>query len=682
MTNNEDDEVNLVKHYALFCSELPDREKALRSHLEERGVRANYWQGYHGRTWTLATTKPYEKGKYLPVGHVGLNLGSWAMWQYAYLDSTDDDICVFFEDDVCLPEDYWSQQQKLLLQLEADCPNWNMVFLGVAETFPAVWNKVTERIGLPDSRLCHINEPFGTHAMMLRRSALPILLENMRAAHKNLDQQLWDRVLSKGLLNWCAVLPSIVTQRTFDYTGISKPEWGPSCVDLDSSGQPIPTEAPPSMPSPGRRSGENSSPSLVEPRHHNDLRSILSGGEIQDPNHLSSNAEENKLIIISPSVDQHTLDLIDPLPCAYRSDFSDEIGELHGGRTVPLAKCGRFNDYCFSRPGTYLKRADVPVRSCEDCKQRQYVTPDAERTKLPVPEGHFNPSMIMWKGELILATRDSWGHSKMSTFRLTNSRKDWLGEWKAEAIGSMASNHPDAPRLEDPRLFIHKDKLHASFNLPDGYPPKLVQVGYSMISDGLTRIEDTQVFESPNANVYEKNWVAFSYGDELCWVYAHKPEMVVMSENNVWRTPNKLPWAGGVIRGGAAPIRVWSDKMQRWEMWSFIHGCRKRLQGSVYSAGCIAFNPEPPFNVWRQTPTPLIWPDSKPDDNVVKRYVVWPGGAVIHGESVFIALGIDDTWCRITSIPLVEVDAKLVSESEVNPTPSLIDTVLSTGARK
>jgi len=670
-----------VKYYVIHCEELPERTQACKEHLAERGIDATYWKASHGRTWGLSTTLEYEPGKHLPSGHVSLNLSTWNLWQHIWLSGQewvhrDNHEYIIFEDDVSLPENYHTELELLQRQLYSDFPEWDLVFLGSAEVQPNCWNKVTERIGLPDSRLCRLNEPFGTHAIMLRRRALPVLLEHMRAAHRNLDQQLWERVLKKGLLNWCAVLPSIVTQRTFDYAGTGKPEWAPSCIDVSDnplSGVNSDGNVTRTAPDPSQRvsSSEPSLPlGVTESRHHGDVQALLTGREIQDPLH------------ITPEMDQVILQYSDPLPCMYRSEWSNEIGVLEGGRTIPLAKCGRYGDHCFTKVGAKIKEADVPVRSCETCEYRQFVTPDVERTRLPVPDGHFNCSVAEYRGQLILATRDSWGHSRTGIWVLQNTQEDWLGEWSVTAVSSLASKHAQATRLEDPRLFLYEGRLHASFSLPDGYPPKLVQVGYVRFADDLKSIEDTFVFESPNSNKYEKNWVAWEHNGKIHWVYAHKPEMIVMSDRQTWRTPNKLPWAGGVIRGGASPIKVWSEKEQRYEMWSIVHGCRKRLQGSVYSAGCVAFNPEPPFNVWRQTPTPLLWPDSKDNDNVVKRFVCWPGGAVVHGSNLFISLGVDDTYCRMSVIPLKEIDEKLASEQELNRAPSLIDTVLATGARK
>src|SRR5204863_1611012 len=97
--------------------------------------------------------------------------------------------------------------------------------------------------------------------------------------------------------------------------------------------------------------------------------------------------------------------------------------------------------------------------------------------------------------------RDSWGHSKVALWELINEDPDWTGRWNVQPIGSFAANHPGAPRLEDPRLFLlPKDgefRLAAMFNLPDGYPPKRVQVGYCVFSKDLDAIEETQVYLSP-----------------------------------------------------------------------------------------------------------------------------------------------------------------------------------------
>lgn len=340
-----------------------------------------------------------------------------------------------------------------------------------------------------------------------------------------------------------------------------------------------------------------------------------------------------------------------------------------------------------------MSQSKIYAVDCETCKLRTGMETRGIRPRLPLPEGHFNPSMIEWKGKVILATRDSWGHSKLALWELKNEKDDWSGKWLTTPLGSSASLHPDAPRLEDPRLFIGftadgEPRLHAMVNLPDGYPPKRVQVGYVRFTADLSAIDHTEIYKSPNNNLYEKNWVPFYVGNDLYWVYSTKPEHIVMGEKTVYRTQNHLPWVGGVIRGGAAPVRVVVDRFNpklkgcngEESYYHFFHGCLKRFQGSVYTVGCAVFESQPPFRILRQTVKPLVWPDLPgSDETVVKRYVMWPGGVIPHAGHWHLALGIDDTNCRIVRLPYGVVESELKDVPEQRAAASIRDTPLAKG---
>ena len=633
--------------YILGCDETPERKAASLAHFHARGVDPVWWRGFHGKTWGLDTTREYEPGRRISPGHVGLDLGVWALWQHLLLSHGNhpDHRFLVFEDDAVLPDNWDAHLAGVERDLDRSFPQWELVFLGLAETEPHVWNKVTERVGGPDSRLCRLTDPFGTHAIMLRRSALLVLLDNMRHAERNLDQQLWKYVLRPGLVHWCAVLPSLVEQRTFDHRLRGKPEWGPSTID------------PENVPA----------PAASRPNEAPDEWGDLPG---------KPSAERLRL----------TIPYVDPFPCIYRGEYLDDAGETRSGKSVVLSDCMYFNQACHSQP---VKKVGVvhttgpgptyQALECEGCEKRLGMAAPAARARLPLQD-HFNPGMaVTIDGRVILATRDSWGHSRIGLWHLTNPEPDWSGEWVVEPIGSFASNHPEAPRLEDPRLFWHLGpggnvQLHAMLNLPDAYPPKVVRVGYVRFDLGLKRIEHTEIFTSPEGNRYEKNWMPLSVAGDLWWVYQTKPEHVVMSGDRVWRTPNPLVWKGGVIRGGAPPVRMGNV------FYHFFHGCMKRTQGSVYTVGCCVFEGRPPFRVLRQTPVPLIYPDlPAPGEDVVKRYVVWPGGAVPHAGHWHLALGIDDTFCRVVRIPFGAVEDALSDIPETAPGPSIRGTPLARG---
>jgi GR25 family glycosyltransferase involved in LPS biosynthesis len=650
----------VIPVYVLHCQELPDRTKAIRTHLEEKGISATYWKGFHGNTWGIDTRKEYESGHRISPGHVGLNLGIWALWQHisltrqnVFVDPTD--AVIILEDDAVVPENFLAQVGDLQIRLNYDFPDWDLVFLGLAETEPHIWHKVTERIGRPNSPLCRLDSPFGTHAIMLRRRALPVLLEHMAVAHKNLDQQLYERVLKPGHLKWCAVLPSIVTQRTFDYKGTGKPEWTTSTIDTDTDPNKI-----------------------VSDYFDAHMKRLILGQEI------SKEPEEKPPGNPDPELVAATVALSDPNPCLYRGEATDRVARA-GGVVLPLYDCGQFDRDCFNSAVT--RHLDMPVAlECKSCTTRVQMALDSPRERLPLPEGHFNPSIHLWQGKLILATRDSWGHSKVALWELRNAAPDWSGAWTCTPIGSFAGTHPDAPRLEDPRLFVSTDPntgkqtLCSMFNLPDGYPPKRVRVGYLRFAHDLSGVTDTVVFQSPHKNLYEKNWVPFESDGELKWVYSTKPEHLVLSSHGHelvpphWATQNPLPWVGGTVRGGAAPVLIsgpalsmtGSDRrdLNNWNepdrYYHFFHGCLKRIQGSVYTVGCSVFEAHPPYKVLRQTKVPLLWPDlPAAGEDVVKRYVLWPGGAVPHQGKWWLACGIDDTDCRMISLPFGTVENAL-----------------------
>ena len=659
--------------YVLHCAELAERTAKCREHLAERGTHVTFWRSVHGLSWGLRTTKEFAPGEFISPGHVGLNLGFWNLCQHLLharvgTKAIDpDDSFVILEDDVTIPRLFEGVVADLQCELLYALRDWDLVFLGLAETEPHVWSKVTERLGPPNSRLCRLNDPFGTHAILLRRRAIPPILDAMAAAERNLDQQLWERVLKKGKLSWCAVLPSIVTQRTFDYTGSGKPEWAPSTIDPNPPIGPV-----------GLAAKESEIAALIG---------------VQQASKATT------------EVYAQTMELIDPFPCIYRGEGLDDngvavVGDDTGSPrrvSVPLFQCARLSKPCHTRRGLVnvsqaTDNGTRDVENCGPCKLRAEMSGDVKRDRLPLTEGHFNPSICMWQGRLVLATRDSWGHSKVALWHLDNDKPDWTGKWAVSPIGTFASEHLQAPRLEDPRLFVAPDDtgrptLCAMFNLPDGYPPKRVQVGYARSSQHLTGITDTQVFRSPHNHLYEKNWVPFFDGHELRWVYSSKPDHVVLGQTQAFSTPNPLPWTGGVIRGGAAPVPQ-VRKMPHGDggfrdanvYYHFFHGCLKRVQGSVYTIGCTVFEANPPFKVLKQTSMPLAWPDLPAvGEDVVKRYVLWPGGAVPHAGAWHVAVGIDDTNCRILRFTFEEVEAALNDVPETASAMSLRDTPLARG---
>lgn len=618
------------------------------------------------------------------------------------------DYAIVLEDDVDLPDHFHPRMADALATLDKYNPEWQFAYLGLAEKEPQVWGKVTERIGGQDSPLCRIDHPFGTHAYMVRYSALSVLLDRMAHAQRNIDQQLYRNVWEPKLLNWCAFLPSIIRQKTYDYEGKGRPEWDASTLDeKDLPYGPSPLSAA----YPAWKAKQE-----LEKRFTKEF--LDSAIAIPDaartvgynPNTVGMIAPARAPEPQSKEAQEATLALTDPYPCIYRGEYLEEHGQGKR-RTIPLIQCALFNEPCHqaakerdgvvttlvdswdSTPGKVVRN----VRSCEDCGERLAVKYRQGGDRLPLPDGHFNPSLAWHGGKLILSTRDNWGHSKVALWELRNTKPDHSGEWSVKPIASFSSDNPEAPRLEDSRLFNHHSHLCSMFNLPDKYPPKVVRVGWTTFKNDLSQMPGMTIYPSPNGNAYEKNWAPFiDRGDKLRWIYSTKPTHSVMRyggaiKAETFHTPNPLPWTGGVIRGGAAPV-LRSDGGQWLDpepvFYHFFHGCLKGPRGNVYTVGCAVFESTPPFRVLRQTTTPLIWPDLPAlGESVVKRYVVWPGGAVYVARASgkphywLLALGIDDTYCRIVKLDADWVDSQLNDKPETARVTSIRDTEVAHGVK-
>lgn len=189
--------------WCITCSQTPERKKSTEEHLRNCGIIPNWWLGFHGKTWGL---KPIINGPspkdYMSVGHIGLNLSYWALWQHLLYE--DDNEFLLFEDDVVLCENFQQKFENCKIDLPK---NWQFVYVGHIGLEDRESPKlITKRVG-------ELREyPVGTHAFLVNKSALLILLEENQRVELPIDEQLAKYTLPK--LNVYAFLPSLANQRS------------------------------------------------------------------------------------------------------------------------------------------------------------------------------------------------------------------------------------------------------------------------------------------------------------------------------------------------------------------------------------------------------------------------------------------------------------------------------------
>lgn len=203
-------ELKTAPVYVLYCEELPDRKDRIAGHLKARGIkpdRIHWWRSFHGRTWGIGTNKVYKEGtgsgeSPINAGQVGLILGHYTLWQHLHAIGCEE--AIILEDDAVLCEDFDQRYDEITTSLPADA---QLCYIGhLGDVVPKIKDVLPGNL----ARLTFV--PWGTHGYMLRKSALPVLLERMAKAQNPVDSQIWYECLEGGHLKWYSAVETLVSQ--------------------------------------------------------------------------------------------------------------------------------------------------------------------------------------------------------------------------------------------------------------------------------------------------------------------------------------------------------------------------------------------------------------------------------------------------------------------------------------
>jgi GR25 family glycosyltransferase involved in LPS biosynthesis/predicted GH43/DUF377 family glycosyl hydrolase len=191
--------------YVLYCEELPDRRDRIAGHLKSLGITPIWWRSIHGKTWGLGTNKVYVQGEApINAGQVGLILGHYTLWQHLHAIGCEE--AIILEDDAVLVPDFLQRYDEITTSLPADAQLCYIGHLGPTD----VQHKVAQMLPGNVARLSYV--PWGTHGYMVRKTALPVLLERMAMAKNPVDSQIWYQCLEGGHLRWYAAYETLVSQ--------------------------------------------------------------------------------------------------------------------------------------------------------------------------------------------------------------------------------------------------------------------------------------------------------------------------------------------------------------------------------------------------------------------------------------------------------------------------------------
>ena len=297
-------------------------------------------------------------------------------------------------------------------------------------------------------------------------------------------------------------------------------------------------------------------------------------------------------------------------------------------------------------------------RQCRSCRDFKPLAPTVRRLDLTCPsEGrteagkYFNPSLTVHRGRRLLAYRYGWNHADV---RLAELGPDWrpMHDIRLNLVHPLCRDG-----REDPRFFFWRDQLWLSFcgvDIQDGR--KETHQLLCPIRDDLTAGPVMAPTWSRRQWPMEKNWAWFDWNGDLFCIYEIEPSHVVLRLHGPElhlhsATGPRPPWAGGYLRGGAAPVRVGE------EFYCWFHGAWQATK-RTYNLGLYTFDAKPPFWIRRIIPDPLLLPNADELPADTWNSVVFPCGAVLRGKRWLVSFGYHDKHCEV-----VEFDTGFVEEA-------------------
>lgn len=210
--------------FCITLRETPKRQEAAQKYFKEINWPVEFFKGIHGESFGLKSTIPnYNKlpGReyFITQGAIGCLLSHLMLWNVLIYQPEDE--FLILEDDIKLADDFSDRYKKFRKELPDD---WQIVYLG--HLIPG---------GLKEKGIIHISEnvmvckPMCTHAYMVKKSALKILIETNQLAWSPLDIQIIERSLPK--LKHYAVKDPLITQRSV--LNIKDVTWYSLCYDWD-----------------------------------------------------------------------------------------------------------------------------------------------------------------------------------------------------------------------------------------------------------------------------------------------------------------------------------------------------------------------------------------------------------------------------------------------------------------
>ncbi len=287
------------------------------------------------------------------------------------------------------------------------------------------------------------------------------------------------------------------------------------------------------------------------------------------------------------------------------------------------------------------------IRECLDGVNPPVIT----EFKTQFPNG-YNLSHLEWNGKMVATYRyhiKDW-RTRMAFFD---------GEKHHELQGDKVLENYS---LEDSRLFLFKDRLHAAYVVSTVIDEQFrCYMAYGEITekDGIWSIGHIQPkYIGNDFGGLTKNWTPFVFDGKLHFLYGirHEQQIVLELDGDKVVAEHKSPapkWGNGEIRGGC--ITPHGSSLLR-----FFHSRSDYSdKSSRYFIGASLIENQPPFAT-KSVSTGSIMAGNEiymPNCNRWKKNVIFPLGVIKRGDKFLLSMGIND--CQSATVILNEKQLKL-----------------------
>ena len=267
-----------------------------------------------------------------------------------------------------------------------------------------------------------------------------------------------------------------------------------------------------------------------------------------------------------------------------------------------------------------------------------------------------NPAAARVGSDVLLLTRviDAKDRSQVWVARSRNGVDGWRFDPKPLLSPPPEGEWYDSLGCEDPRLTY----------LPEREEYLITYVGYSPFGAGvcLAATKDFQTVEKLGIIIppYDKDAVLFPRKINGRYLILHRP--TINGLENIWlmESDDLLHWGrplcvmqkttdgwdSGKIGAGPPPIET-------PEGWLLIfHGAEETPRGWVYRVGLALLDLDDPSRVLARTNRPVLAPEMPYEEGGLKPGIVFPTGAFLHDNGVYVYYGADDVGIALAKAPL------------------------------